>query len=170
MILDAAGRAFGSRPYAEITLKEIAEEAGVSAPLIIKYFGSKEQLFDQLVDFTVAAERVFEAPLERLGEHMVTLFARPKEPHQPLSMSILFMSGGSEESSSKLRANYSAQMIDALAERLPGPDARLRAELAMSMMTGLAVMRRRMLREYATGTPEEVVARYAPVLQQLLDG
>ncbi|MCQ4121775.1 TetR/AcrR family transcriptional regulator [Rhodococcus tibetensis] len=169
LIVDAAGRAFATRPYREITLKEIADDAGVSAPLIIKYFGSKEQLFDTLVDFRGAAELVFSGPLDGLGERMVSMFARPMEPYRPLSLNILFMSGPSEESSRKLRANYSSQMIDALAERLTGPDARLRAELVMSMLTGLAVMRRKMMQEYASGSPEEVVSHYAPLVQQLLE-
>ena len=98
------------------------------------------------------------------------MLARPLEPYKPLSMNILFMSGGSEESNRMLRDNYSAQMVDALAARLPGPDARLRAELAMSAVMGLAIMRRRMMQERATGTVEEVVAMYAPLVQRLLDG
>ncbi len=113
---------------------------------------------------------LFDGPLEQLGERMVSMLARPLEPYKPLSMNILFMSGASEESNSKLRENYSKQMIDALAARLPGPDARLRAELAMSMVMGLAIMRRRMLAERATGSVPDVVARYAPLVQELLDG
>ncbi|APE11643.1 MULTISPECIES: TetR/AcrR family transcriptional regulator [Rhodococcus] len=170
LIIDAAGKAFATRPYRDITLKDIAEEAGVSAPLIIKYFGSKEQLYEELVDFQYGAQVLFEGPLESLGERMVAMFARPLEPYKPLSMNILFMSGGSEESNRMLRDNYSTQMVDALAARLPGPDARLRAELAMSALMGLAIMRRRMMQERATGTVEEVVALYAPLVQRLLDG
>lgn len=170
LITEAAGKAFATRPYREITLKDIAEDAGVSAPLIIKYFGSKEQLFDELVDFRAAAEMLFDVPADRLGERMVSILARPLEPYKPLSMNILFMSGASEESNRTLRENFSTQMIDALAARLSGPEARLRAELAMSMVMGLAIMRRRMLREHSTGSAEAVVARYAPLVQQLLDG
>ncbi|MCR8694490.1 MULTISPECIES: TetR family transcriptional regulator [Rhodococcus] len=170
LIIDAAGKAFATRPYRDITLKDIAEEAGVSAPLIIKYFGSKEQLYEELVDFQYGAQVLFDGPLESLGERMVAMFARPLEPYKPLSMNILFMSGGSEESNRMLRDNYSTQMVDALAARLPGPDARLRAELAMSALMGLAIMRRRMMQERATGTVEEVVAMYAPLVQRLLDG
>lgn len=169
-ILASAGKAFATRPYREITLKDIAEDVGVSAPLIIKYFGSKEQLYDELVDFRAAALAVFDAPNEDLGERMVSLFTKPQEPYKPLSVSLLFMSGVSEESNRKLRENYSTQMIDALAARLSGPDARLRAELAMSMVAGVAVMRRRMLAGHATGTQAEVVAIYAPLVQKLLDG
>ncbi len=170
LILDAAGKAFATRPYRDITLKDIAVDAGVSAPLIIKYFGSKEQLYEALVDFQAGAQVLFDGPLETLGERMVAMFARPLEPYKPLSMNILFMSGASDESNRLLRENYSTQMIDALAARLPGADARLRAELAMSAVMGLAIMRRRMMREHATGTLDEVVALYAPVVQKLLDG
>ena len=170
LILDAAGKAFATRPYRDITLKDIAVDAGVSAPLIIKYFGSKEQLYEALVDFQAGAQVLFDGPLETLGERMVAMFARPLEPYKPLSMNILFMSGASDESNRLLRENYSTQMIDALAARLPGVDARLRAELAMSAVMGLAIMRRRMMREHATGTLDEVVALYAPVVQALLDG
>ena len=170
LIVDAAGRAFATRPYREITLKDIAEDAGVSAPLIIEYFGSKEQLFDALVDFRAGAEIVFSGPLDGLGERMVSMFARPLEPYKPLSLNILFMSGPSRgEQSQASRQLFGAD--DRRAGRtMPGPDARLRAELVMSMLTGLAVMRRKMMQEHATGTPEEVVAHYAPLVQELLDG
>ena len=78
--------------------------------------------------------------------------------------------GRATRATALLRENYSTQMIDALAARLPGADARLRAELAMSAVMGLAIMRRRMMREHATGTLDEVVALYAPLVQALLDG
>ncbi|NLG56113.1 MAG: TetR/AcrR family transcriptional regulator [Rhodococcus sp.] len=169
LIMEAAGRAFATRPYREISLKEIAVDAGVSAPLIIKYFGSKEQLFETLVDFSSASELLFDGPLEDLGERIVAVFARPLEPYKPLSMNILMMSGDGDHAL-KLRENYSAQIVDVLAERLSGADARLRAELVMSMVTGLAMMRRRMMAGHATGTPDEVVAQYAPLVQKLIDG
>ncbi|MER2221085.1 MAG: TetR/AcrR family transcriptional regulator, partial [Rhodococcus sp. (in: high G+C Gram-positive bacteria)] len=128
------------------------------------------QLYDELVDFRAAAITVFDAPNDSLGERMVSLFTKPLESYKPLSMSLLFMSGVSEESNRKLRENYSTQMIDTLAARLSGPDARLRAELAMSMVVGVAIMRRRMMAGHATGTQDEVVALYAPLVQKLLDG
>lgn len=170
LILDAAGKSFATRPYRDITLKDIAVDAGVSAPLIIKYFGSKDQLYEALVDFQAGAQVLFDGPLETMGERMVVTFAQLREHYKPLSMNILFMSGASEESSRLLRENYSTQMIDALASRLSGPDARLRAELVMSAVMGLAIMRRRMMQEYATGSVDEVVALYAPLVQKLLDG
>ena len=49
-ILRAATTAFGSTMFASVTLREIANAAGVSVQTIIRRFGSKEGLFDAVVD------------------------------------------------------------------------------------------------------------------------
>lgn len=45
-ILDVASQVFGSRGFAATGIHEIAEQAGISKPLIYTYFGSKEGLFE----------------------------------------------------------------------------------------------------------------------------
>ncbi len=50
-ILDAAIRHFGGRPYDDVTLNDVAEEAGVTVQTVLRRFGSKEGLVD------AAAER-----------------------------------------------------------------------------------------------------------------
>ena len=45
-ILDVAIRVFGSTGFAATGIHEIAEQAGISKPLIYTYFGSKEGLFE----------------------------------------------------------------------------------------------------------------------------
>lgn len=72
-ILRAARVLFARHAYSDITLKAVAEQAGVSAPLIVKYFGSKERLFSRVLSFEDDAEALLDAPLEELGRHMVTL-------------------------------------------------------------------------------------------------
>jgi AcrR family transcriptional regulator len=44
-ILEVAGRVFASKPYAEVSLGDVAREAGVSRSLVSHYFGSKRGLF-----------------------------------------------------------------------------------------------------------------------------
>ncbi len=61
-ILRAARRAFALQPYNVVTLRGIAADANVSAALIVKHFGSKEALFDQVADFSEAAEMLLDAP------------------------------------------------------------------------------------------------------------
>jgi AcrR family transcriptional regulator len=48
-ILDAAFAAFGTEPFDRVTLQRIAEESGVTVQTVIRRFGSKEELFEALV-------------------------------------------------------------------------------------------------------------------------
>ena len=82
-ILRAARKAFAREPYDAVTLRGVAADAGVSAALIVKYFGGKEALFERVADFTEAAQLLLAAPNERLGEHAVrTLVAYRRENDQ----------------------------------------------------------------------------------------
>lgn len=45
-ILEVAGRVFGGNGFAATGIQDIAEQAGISKPLIYTYFGSKEGLFE----------------------------------------------------------------------------------------------------------------------------
>ena len=59
-ILRAATAAFGSTRFADVTLRQIADAAQVSVQTVIRRFGSKEVLFDAVVDrerTRVAAQR-----------------------------------------------------------------------------------------------------------------
>lgn len=51
-MLDAAIRVFAARGYAAATMKEIAADAGYTAPAIYNYFGGKEQLYAALLERT----------------------------------------------------------------------------------------------------------------------
>jgi AcrR family transcriptional regulator len=44
-ILEVAGRVFSGTPYAQVSLGDVAREAGVSRSLVSHYFGSKRGLF-----------------------------------------------------------------------------------------------------------------------------
>ncbi|WP_373465009.1 TetR/AcrR family transcriptional regulator [Streptomyces luteogriseus] len=55
----------------DITLKAVADRAGVSPPLILKYFGNKDTLFARVMSFETDADALLAAPLEDLGPHMV---------------------------------------------------------------------------------------------------
>lgn len=46
-ILDVAGQVFGECGFAATSVADIAEQAGISKPLIYNYFGSKEGLFER---------------------------------------------------------------------------------------------------------------------------
>ncbi|MFJ4201364.1 TetR family transcriptional regulator [Streptomyces sviceus] len=165
-ILRAARYLLARTPHADITLKAVAERAGVSPPLIVKYFGNKDALLARVMSFESDATALLDAPLEQLGRHMVhhVLTGQIERGADPL-LRIAFAPVQGEHGDI-LRVNFRAQVVERLAQRLPGPDAGLRAELAVGTLLGLGVMY-----GIARGTElratsvEDLVDRYAPTVQ-----
>ncbi|MFE9767678.1 TetR family transcriptional regulator [Streptomyces sp. NPDC005808] len=165
-ILRAARHLLARRAHADITLKAVAERAGVSPPLILKYFGNKDALFARVISFESDADDLLDAPLEDLGRHMVRhlLIGQTERGADPVLRIVFAPLQG--EQGDILRANFRTQVSGRLAERLGGPDAGLRAELAVSTLLGLGVMygiaRGTSLRATAI---EDIVERYGPTVQ-----
>lgn len=130
-ILRAARRAFTQRPYAEVTIRGIAADAGVSASLVVKHFGRKEELFNTVADFGPAAEELFDAPLDGLGRHMVLTLVRSRRAHQTDPLLRVVFSLGNHDERSLLRTRFHEQVTGRLTARLPGRERALRAELIM---------------------------------------
>ncbi|WP_416223257.1 TetR family transcriptional regulator [Streptomyces hygroscopicus] len=165
-ILRAARHLLARHAHADITLKAVADRAGVSPPLILKYFGNKETLFSQVMSFETDALALLDAPLADLGRHMVrhVLVSQAEHGADPLLRIVFAPLHG--EQGDILRANFRTQVGDRLAARLSGPDAGLRAELAVGTLLGLGVMF-----GIARGTHlraadvDDIVDRYAPLVQ-----
>lgn len=64
-ILDAAAEEFGTRGYAQASMVEVADRAGISKPLVYNYFGGKDGLY-------IACVR-------RAGESLVSAVAAAQE-------------------------------------------------------------------------------------------
>lgn len=168
-ILRAARHFLARQPHADITLKAVAERAGVSPPLILKYFGNKDALLARVMSFETDAAALLDAPLSGLGPHMVRqVLAGQRERGADPVVRIVFAPLQGEHGD-VLRANFRAQVTERLAARLTGPDAGLRAELAVGTLVGLGVMygiaRGERLRAC---TIDDITDRYGPVVQALL--
>lgn len=71
-ILNSAERLFAEKGHAGVGLREIAREAGVSAPTLLYYYGSKDGLYSAIV------ERAFAA----VGQLLMSTLALEIEPSQ----------------------------------------------------------------------------------------
>ncbi|MGW2516752.1 TetR/AcrR family transcriptional regulator [Streptomyces sp. NPDC001617] len=168
-ILKAARHLLARHAHADITLKAVAERAGVSAPLILKYFGNKDALFARVMSFEADADALLDAPLDELGRHMVrhVLVSQSQLGADPL-LRIVFAPLHAEQGDI-LRANFRTQVTERLTARLAGPDAGLRAELAVAALLGLGVIyglaRGPQVR---TAAIDDIVERYAPLVQEHL--
>ncbi|MFF2523210.1 TetR/AcrR family transcriptional regulator [Streptomyces liangshanensis] len=168
-ILLAARRAFAFRPYAEVTLRAIAADAGVSPSLIVKHFGTKEALFNTVADFGPAADTLLAAPPAALGRHLVLALLRAREEQRSDPLLRVVFSLGKDDERTLLRERFDVQFTQRLAALLPGPEAALRAELIAAQVLGLGVT----LSLYRAGaaaavTPECLADLYAPGLQRLV--
>ncbi|MEV7151385.1 TetR family transcriptional regulator [Streptomyces sp. NPDC093084] len=168
-ILKAARHLLARHAHADITLKDVAERAGVSAPLILKYFGNKDGLLARVMSFDTDAAALLDAPLDDLGRHMVrhVLEGQRDRGADPLLRIVFAPLHG--DHGDVLRANFRAQVVDRVAARLAGPDAPLRAELAVAQLIGLGVMygiaRGPRLRDSAV---DDLADRYGPCVQAQL--
>ncbi|WP_406096574.1 TetR family transcriptional regulator [Streptomyces sp. NBC_01013] len=170
-ILRAARRAFTQRPYAEVTIRKIAADAGVSPSLVVKHFGRKEELFNTVADFGPAAAELFDAPLDVLGRHMVITLVTHRRALKSDPLLRVVFSLGNQDERSLLRDRFHEQVTDALTARLPGPDRALRAELLAGLLLGLgATLSLHREGAGASATPERIADLYAPALQKLITG
>ena len=169
-ILLAAGRAFAKRPYAEVTIRSIAADAGVSAALVIKRFGSKEELFNIVADFAPAADELFDAPLPQLGRHLVITLVRMRRQRlrDPLLRAVFSL--GDTDERTLLRTRFRQQVTARLARQLTGDLAPLRAELITGQLLGLGAGLALHRPDGASdkATPEQIADLYAPGLQALI--
>lgn len=183
-ILRTAHRMFSENSYAEIALKDIAKEAGVSAPLIIKYFGSKEHLFESQLDFSAVAAAFDEVPFAELGIHFTTV-AITSPPDSPNSIvHRLAESGGNRNNVDAISRIYREQVVDWLVGRVeqeaPGfsdeerpatMDAEMRVEAAMSMLAGLSLMRRLVTEDFfQSSRVTTFISYYGSLVQGALNG
>ncbi|WP_406694185.1 TetR family transcriptional regulator [Singulisphaera sp. Ch08] len=142
-ILEAAASRFASNGYGGAGVREIAADAGVTAALVNRYFGSKEGLFAEVI------ERAFDSG-DLLGGERADLAARlarrmvfGREDARDISripMLLLLRSATEPRAAELLRANLDRTFIRPLAKILGGPDAELRAGLIASQLTGFATL------------------------------
>ncbi|HTZ64050.1 MAG TPA: helix-turn-helix domain-containing protein [Solirubrobacteraceae bacterium] len=80
-VLAAAWRQFATRPYEEVLLREIADEADVTAQTLHARFGSKEELFTAAYSWfgTQEIERRPPAPTDDVAAAVAQLYDRYEE-------------------------------------------------------------------------------------------
>ncbi len=184
-ILDHARVAFNQRPYSEVSLKEIAAEAGVSAPLIIKYFGTKENLYEAQLDFSAVAERIAGMDFDCLGTALLRVVIEAPEDSPNSLIRKLADAGGNRRIVSTLGQVFRSQVVSPVLQRVYAEadeltraghgddvsDAEMRAEAAISMLIGVAMMRRLITQDYfKQADVDAFVSYYGGLVQKVLDG
>src|ERR1700730_13116905 len=72
-ILNSARLAFTRSGYDGVGVREIAQGAGVTAMLVNRYFGSKEHLFEEVVEVTLSAPGILTSDVTSQSRHISAL-------------------------------------------------------------------------------------------------
>ena len=89
-ILAAAQKAFETRGYADVGIRDIAAAAGINSALVLRYFGSKELLFRAALTDALDVGPLIAGDKARFGKTVVGLFLdAPRQNPNSLPMMIL---------------------------------------------------------------------------------
>lgn len=175
--MEEARRQFGERGYRDVTLRGVAQGAGVDPKLVLHYFGSKQGLFRECVQLPVPPElilgRVFSAPREEMPDRAADLILSVlDDPRVRESFLANLRAAASEpEAAAVIRERLTTLLLLPIAERLGGDRPALRASMTATQLVGLAMARHVIgLEPVVTASSDQLRAAILPVVRHYLLG
>jgi len=168
-ILDAARQRFAEDGYERATVRAVARQAGIDPSMVMRYFGSKDELFATVIDVELDLPDVGTVAAEEVGtvlvQHFLDLWER-----DPVLVTLLRVGATQPAGAARMREVFRDQLVP-VAERF-GHDAEQasrRAVLVASQVLGMALLRY-VLRfgPAADMTHDDVVAWLAPTVQRYI--
>ena len=171
-ILTAARGRFAADGYERATIRAIAEDAGIDPSMVMRYFGSKEQLFAAAAQLDLRLPDLRAVPRDRVGlalaRHFVSLWDGAAGTEDALLF--LFRSALTNEAAAdRLRRQvFRDQVTRHIADVVPDQPDR-RAGLVATQVLGVVLCRYILrLAPVAEAAPDTLVADLAPTLQRYL--
>lgn len=143
-ILESAIHNFARAGYDGVGVREIATDAGVTAMMVNRYFGSKEQLFAEAVETSFAVPAVISAHSDELLHDAATALVNRTDPDaDPLEPFLIMLRSVSNPRAVEIvRAAIERHVGARLARQLPEPGRPIRTEVMLSVIAGVLLMRR----------------------------
>lgn len=169
-ILEAARAEFAQVGYDRATIRGIAAKAGIDKSSVVKYFGTKQNLFREAATWSIPRTDTGSVALRGADDMVRGMFnAWSAAPNTPMAV-LLRTSMTSEEAAEILRDHLSSQVIPPFAAAIDEPDARLRAALAGAMLMGIASQRYLLGVPDVTGADEDAIVNIvAPAIAAIID-
>ena len=143
-ILMAARSRFLSESYDAVGMRDVAREAGVDVALVSRYFGSKEELFRQVLRGGDGSKMVLPQDAAALPAFFYSIIAQGEEPgctHSRDKLMIMLRSANSPAAADVIRNSFRQDVLEPLAAAIGGPGASAKAALAMSVLIGSNFLR-----------------------------
>jgi AcrR family transcriptional regulator len=168
VILAAAREQFAKAGFERATIRAIAADANIDPSMVMRYFGSKDQLFAAAADFDLALPDLSDVDRDRLGAALVDHFMKRWERDEVLIV-LLRASATNAEAAQRMRAMFATQLLPVITKINPAEPER-RAALIATQTLGLALCRYVLqLPPIVTMPHDEAVAWLGPTVQRYLD-
>lgn len=171
-IRHSAGRLFHDLGYTGVTIRGVADDAGVSPALVMKLFGSKAALYAACAP-QVGVPSTEKVPFEELGHYLVSrVFARIRTGENDPWAQGVFLTWQSPDPDVE-RRRFAEQVMSHLQMHLPDEaDGRARVHAATSQLVGLALGLRTLGLGPSTDAAEQdaFIEGYASLVQAALEG
>jgi AcrR family transcriptional regulator len=173
-ILDAARVLFREHGYAGTTVRAVAASAGVDPAMVFYFFATKQGLFAAAVDMSAqlppAIESIFTDGLDGIGERIVRTLLSNMDRSDRTPLALLTRSAPTQDQSEALLREFiDREITGRLAALLDTPDAAMRAGMVNVQLLGLTVARYILrIEPIASASPDDLVARFGPVVQHCL--
>ncbi|MFE5675057.1 TetR family transcriptional regulator [Streptomyces erythrochromogenes] len=171
VILRAARERFAAQGYERTTIRAVAADAEIDPSMVMRYFGSKERLFDAALAVDLRLPDLGAVPAGELPAALVRHFVERWEgdPADDALLVLLRSAVTNEQAADRMREVFAAQVAPALAAAL-GPERAARAAgLVSTQLLGLALTRYLLRLPAVTALgPDDLVAGLAPALAATL--
>jgi hypothetical protein len=169
-ILEAAREVFTERGYARATIREIARRAGVTHGLVMRHFGTKEQLLIEALPGPRVVAGVVPGDLGTLPDRVAAVFVEETESAggEHALVALIRSAASGEAVAMPLYAAMEREITAAFREVL-GPGTEAYADLLSSLLIGVTFARH-VARTGALAelTREELVGYLVPAIRALL--
>lgn len=176
-IAEAARHLFAERGFDRTSVRAVAAEAGVDPALVHHYFGTKQRLFIEAVDFPIDAAAAIgtlsAGDVDDAGERLVRFALRLWDDPVvlPRLLGVLRSAVTDPEAARMLGTLFTRQGPVQLVRALGADQPDLRAELVGTQLVGLAVARHVLRVEpLASADHETIVAAIGPTMKRYLVG
>jgi AcrR family transcriptional regulator len=168
-ILAAARRRFGAEGYDRTTLRAVASDVGVDAALVIRYFGSKQELFAEAAEFAIELPDMTDVDPDEIADILLPRFFAVWEEDETF-VALLRAAMTSPIAADALRRVFAMQVAPRLVTATPDHPVQ-RIGLMGAFVIGLATTRYVLKNPPIADLSREEVSRWAaPVIRQLLVG
>ncbi len=167
-ILAAAQDAFSKHGYSHTGIRDIAATAGVTSPMVLRYFGSKAGLFEAALIDAMRTEKVFHAGESGFGERLIEAFTNADLDIKPPSM--IALSAGDPDAREIVSRVTAEHVIKPLGAWLGPPDANARALQITILAIGFVLFTRQFqLAPAHSSAAKKAAAWFARTLQNIVD-